>query len=417
MKSVFHKKDIINTDEASALLKKTEFLKTATEDCPIEQAYHRVLAEDIFSPEDLPGFSRSTMDGYAVFAEDTYGASEASPAYLSISGRILMGKGADFTLKRGQAAEIPTGGMLPEGANAVVMYEHTNRIDDSMVEILKPVASGENIIRADEDIKKGELVLTAGHRLRPQDIGALAGVGITVVRVFKRPVVSIISTGDEIVPPDEPIGPGKVRDINSYNLYGLVMDAGGIPKKKGIIRDDPERLESVLMDAISSSDMVLITGGSSVGERDYTAELISKLGKPGILFHGVAIKPGKPLIAASAEGKPVFGLPGHPAAVTVCFNNFIKPVLKTIAGENPKGHLKLCSTRAYFSRNLSSNPGREEHIRVRLIYSDSGLPIAEPVLGKSGLIKTLVEADGVVVIPKGVNGLYEGQEVEVILFQ
>ncbi len=416
MKSVFKKKDIISTEEALLLLRKTSFSGTSVELCPIEHAYGRVLAEDILSPEDLPGFNRSTMDGYAVYAEDTYGASDSSPAYLTVTGRIHMGKEANFSIKRGEAAEIPTGGMLPDGANAVIMYEHTNRVDESMVEVLKPVAAGENIIRADEDIRKGEAVLQAGHRLRPQDIGALAGLGITSVRVFKKPVVSIISTGDEIVPPNEPIGPGKVRDINSYNLYGLIMQTGGIPKKMGIIKDDFEKLRAVLSNAFNTSDMILITGGSSVGERDYTAELISELGNPGIIFHGVAIKPGKPLIAAACSGKPVFGLPGHPAAVTVCFDNFIKPVLKRIAGESIEEDFKTCRVKAFFSRNLSSNQGREEHIRVKLFYKDHTL-VAEPVLGKSGLIKTLVDSDGIVVIPKGVNGLYEGQEVEVKLFQ
>ncbi len=416
MSGVFKKRDIIPPEEALCLLKEAGFKVVGKEVCMIENAYGRVLAEDILSSEDLPGFNRSTMDGFAVFAEDTYGASDSSPAYLTIAGRIAMGEVADISLKRGEAAEIPTGGMLPEGANAVVMYEHTNRVDESMIEVLKPVASGENVIRADEDIKKGETVLHAGHRLRPQDIGALAGIGITTVSVFKMPLVSIISTGDEIVPPDEPLGPGKVRDINSYNLYGLIKESGGIPKKMGIIRDEPEKLKAVLTEALSTSDMVLITGGSSVGERDYTARLINELGSPGIIFHGVAIKPGKPLIAGIAGGRPVFGLPGHPAAVTVCFNSFIKPVLKTIAGESKDEDFKACRVRASFSRNLSSNPGREEHVRVRLFYKDDTL-LAEPVLGKSGLIKTLVEADGVVVIPRGVNGLYEGQEVEVILFQ
>ncbi|RMG74012.1 MAG: molybdopterin molybdenumtransferase MoeA [Nitrospirae bacterium] len=415
MKGIFKDRDVITVEKAISLLMEAQLKTVEDELTSIDNAYGLVLSEDVYSPEDLPGFSRSTMDGYAVNAEDTYGASEASPAYLTITARVQMGKEADFSLSRGEAAEIPTGGMLPEGANAVVMFEHTNRVDETMIEVLRPVAIGENIIRADEDIKRGELVLTRGHRLRPQDIGALAGLGITRIRTYRKPLVSILCTGDEIVPPQEPIAPGRVRDINSYNLYGLIVEAGGIPKKMGIIRDEPERLKEVLLKACSESDMVLVTGGSSVGERDFTARLISELGKPGILFHGVSIKPGKPLIGAVANGKPIFGLPGHPAAVTVCFENFVRPVLKKIGGESLKEKVKDCTVKALFTRNLSSNPGRQEHVRVKL-YHQQGRLMAEPVLGKSGLIKTLVESDGVVIIPKGSNGLYEGQEVEVRLF-
>lgn len=412
MKDVFEKKSFMPVDEALEVLLRQSYRIVKTEKVKIENAYQRVLAEDIFSPEDLPGFNRSTMDGYAVYAEDTYGATDTSPAYLSVIGEITMGKAPEIKLSRGEAIQIPTGGMLPEGANAVVMFEHTNRIDETLLEVYRSVARGENIIRADEDIKRGELVLSKGHRLRPQDIGALAGLGITQIEVYKKPLVAIISTGDEIVPASSAIEPGKVRDINSFNLDGLLRQNGAVAKKMGIINDDLDLLRKVLDEAFKISDMVLITGGSSVGIRDFTSRLIDELGNPGIVFHGVAIKPGKPIIGAVADGKPVFGLPGHPAAVTVSFESFVKPVLGIISGQNNAKNKVRPTVKAILTRNLSSSTGREDHIRVKLKV-ENGIVKAIPVLGKSGLIKTLVEADGLVVIPKDCNGLYEGQEVEV----
>ncbi len=416
MKDVFDKKSFLPVNQALEILLRQPYRMVDTERVRIEEAYQRVLAEDILSPEDLPGFNRSTMDGYAVYAEDTYGASDTAPAYLNVVGEITMGEAPDIVLSRGEAAQIPTGGMLPKGANAVVMFEHTNRVDETLLEVYRPVARGENIIRADEDIKKGELVLKTGHLLRPQDIGALAGLGITEIEVYKRPIVAIISTGDEIVPASSPIAPGKVRDINSFNLDGLLRQNGAIAKKMGIINDDLDLLRKVLKEAFTLADMVLITGGSSVGVRDYTSRLIDELGNPGILFHGVAIKPGKPIIAALADGKPIFGLPGHPAAVTVSFESFVKPVLKLISGHKDPNHKRQPLIRAVLTRNLSSSTGREDHVRVKLV-EENGTLKAVPVLGKSGLIKTLVEADGLIVIPRDCNGLYEGQEVEVIPFQ
>jgi molybdopterin molybdotransferase len=403
--------------EAIEILQAQPIHTTPTETVSIEKAYKRVLAEDIISPEELPGFARSSMDGFALSAEDTFGASESMPSYLRVVGNIKMGEKPTFKINRGEAATVATGGMLPEGADAVLMLEHTNRVDAETIEVLKQVAPGENVIGPDEDIKKGEKILQKGHRLRSQDIGALAGIGILQVRVYKRPVVAIISTGDEIVPPQKKPLPGQVRDINSYNLVGLIEDAGGIGVKKGIIRDNREELKNALLEAASTSDMVLITGGSSVGTGDYTEEVINDLGSPGVLFHGVMMKPGKPLIGAFMDKVAVFGLPGHPAAVTVCFEVFVKPLLRKISGEKVPPYIPEKKTvKAYLSRNLSSTLGREDYIRVNLREKDGRL-VAEPILGKSALIRTLVYADGMVVIPKDSNGIYEGQEVEVMLFE
>ncbi len=417
MKDLLGRDEALTVEEALRLLNEQKLGVPGVESISIENAFGRVLSRDIISPENLPGFNRSTMDGYAVNSTDTFGASDTMPVYLQVKGQVLMGHKPEIKLQRGEACQIPTGGMLPEGTDAVVMFEYTNRLDNEMVEIMKTVSPFENIIRLDEDVKEGETVLRCGHRLRPQDIGALAGLGILEVEAYKKPVVAIISTGDEVVSPDKPISMGEVRDINSYNLSGMISACHAVPLKKGIVKDDLDKLREIVKQALSGSDMVLITGGSSVGVADYTAKVINELGTPGVLFHGVAMKPGKPVIGGIVNGKPVFGLPGHPAAITVSFETFIEPLLIKLSCEiqNPLLPSRRI-VRALFSRNLSSTAGREEHIRV-YIERRSGALYAVPVLGKSGLIRTLVRADGIVVVPMNKSGIYEGEEVEVRLFK
>ncbi len=417
MKDLLGREEAVTVEKALSLLLEQALQLPSTESAGIENAYGRVLSADVISPEDLPGFNRSTMDGYAVDSTDTFGASDSMPAYLTVAGEVHMGTKPDFSLTRGEAAVIPTGGMLPDGADAVVMYEHTNRVGEDILEVMKAVAPNENVILADEDVKEGEVILRAGQRLRPQDIGALAGLGILDIEVFRRPVVAIVSTGDEVVPPGKPRTAGEGRDINSYNLAGLIIRGGGTPLKKGIISDNIDLLRATVRESMQESHMVLISGGSSVGTRDYTSKVIDELGTPGILFHGVSIKPGKPLIGGMVNGTPLFGLPGHPAAVSVCFETFIEPLLKRISGEKRRKN-RLPSGRtvkAFFGRNLSSSTGREDHIRVAIELKDNGL-WARPILGKSGLIRTLVDADGTVVIPLNKNGIYEGETVVVNLF-
>jgi molybdopterin molybdotransferase len=384
--------------------------------CDISDSYERVLAEDISSPEEMPAFARSTVDGFAVRASDTFGATEGLPAYLTVTHEIFMGKAADFSLKKGSVAKIPTGGMLPEGADAVIMFEHTQSADETTVEILKPVAPMENVISAGEDVRKGELILKRGSKLRPQDVAALAGVGITRVAVYEKPRVAIISTGDEIVPSGHPLKLGQVRDINSFNLAGLIKAHGGVPVKKGIFRDVYEVIGDVLVQSLKEAEIVIITGGSSVGTMDMTAKVIQSIGTPGVLFHGVTLKPGKPTMGGVVQGIPVFGLPGHPAAVTVCFELFIAPVLRRLTGVIEKEHIKKKRTlNARIAKNVSSGAGREEHIRVALEEREGEL-WAVPVLGKSGLIRTFVLADGTIIIPAQVRGIQEGEMVEVVLF-
>ena len=274
------------------------------------------------------------MDGFAVNAADTFGATEGVPAYVTIKGEILMGEQPDFVLGKNEVAQIATGGMLPKGADAVVMLEYTQRIDEKMIEVVKPVSPGEHVIEAGEDARKNELVVKSGHRLRPQDIGALAGLGITNVWVYEKPRVSILSTGDEIVPADQT---DQARAGTGYQfLYagGINHAAGGIPIKRGILADTYETIKDVVDMSLRESDMILISGGSSVGAKDMTARVINETGRPGVLFHGVSLKPGKPTIGGVINDIPVFGLPGHPAAVMVCFDIFIRPVLKIQSGEN-----------------------------------------------------------------------------------
>lgn len=398
----------------------------------IEESYGRVLSADQVSPEDLPAFSRSTMDGYAVRAGDTFGASEGSPAYLDVRYDIPMGTEPGFTLEEGVTARIATGGMLPRGADAVLMLEDAQAVDERTIEALKAVAPGDNVIQRAEDVIKGETVLRRGHRIRPQDAAALAGIGIIEIPVYSRPVVSIISTGDEIVPADAPTpGAGRVRDINSYNLAGLVLSDGAEPVGRGIVKDEYGPIRDMFKAALESSDMVLVSGGSSVGARDMTAKVIDEAGAPGVLFHGVSMRPGKPLISGMVGAKPVFGLPGHPAAVTVCYERFIRPVLRVLCGElgTVSGSAKR-TLKARMARSLSSQAGREEYVRVSLQTDGNeeggeggkggkggkGGLVAVPILGKSGLITTLVRAVGTVLIPFGSQGVQEGEEVEVELF-
>lgn len=409
--------EAISAERARVIVGSLPIAPSAVETIPLEDSFGRVLASDVHSPEDLPGFPRSTVDGYAVQSSDTFGCAETLPAYLTVRGKVVMGVVPGSGLSTGEAMYIPTGGMIPEGADAVVMIEHVQSAEDGIIEVLKAVGPSENIIRANEDIARNELVLKKGCRLRPQDVGALAGIGIDKVTVFKRPVVAVVSTGDEVVPVDSPMRPGQVRDVNSYNLAGLIIESGAVPVLVGIVPDDFDELQEAVSRALVDSDLVLVSGGSSVGVKDMTARIFENLEPGGVLVHGVAVKPGKPLIAGLVRGKPVFGLPGHPAAVTVCFLNFVAPVIvKMACEERTAGTWVHESVSAVLSKNVSSAPGREDHIRVSLRW-DSGTLFADPILGKSGLIRTLVMADGIFVVPSQAQGIGKGERVEVRLFR
>jgi len=424
VKDMLGRSGVVSREDALKILYEHFLLSDPPrEEVSISEALGRVLAEGISSPINLPEFDRSTMDGYAVRSTDTFGAAESRPVLLAVVGDILMGTLPDRPIAKGETMKIATGGALPEGSDAVVMFEHAQPINAASIEVVKPVAPFENVVQTGDDIKKGELILNRGHRMRPQDMSALASVGITHISVMRRPRVAIISTGNEIVPADSVPGPGQIRDSNSYNLEGLISQAGGVPVKKGIIRDEYAGLRETLNAAISDSDLVLMTGGSSVGTADMTARVINDAGHPGVLVHGVSIRPGKPLaigLVGSPHGHvPVFGLPGHPAAVSICFEIFVRPLLCRMSGEIPNPILEgvppFRTIKARLARSIASSPGREDHVRVTLEMRDDVL-WARPVFGASGLISTLVKAVGTVVIPATKIGIETGEEVEVRLF-
>jgi len=388
------------------------FLKVDTQFLPVQNSPGRILATDVASDINIPDFSRSTMDGYAVRAKSTFGASEANPAYFTIKGAIAMGETPIFSIGPEEAVRIPTGGMLPKGADSVVMIEHTDAIDETMLEVYRSVAPGQHVVGIGEDIQKDRIILAKGTRIRPQETGLLAALGIQSVSVYRRPTVAVISTGDELIPIDETPSGGKIRDINSYTLAGLVEEAGGIPLRFGIVCDDFDRLRETCSQAVSQADMVLISGGSSVGTRDFTIDVISSLPDSDILVHGISISPGKPTILGRVGNKMFWGLPGHVVSAMVVFKMVVRPFMDRISGRSsanaPPHHIP-----ARLSRNIASAQGRTDYIRVRLVYKDQEL-WAEPVIGKSGLISTMVKADGLIEIELNTEGLDQGGVVKVI---
>lgn len=384
----------------------------AVETVELRMALHRVCAADVCCPEDLPPFDRSAVDGYAVRAADTFGASASLPAYLQLGAEVRMGGIADLPIQPGQAAYVPTGGMIPPGADAVVMVEQTSRAEGGVLEVVRPGAPGEHLIRAGDDARAGEVVVPAGRRLSPQHLGALASLGLTEIDVFVTPQVAIIPTGDELVAPNAEPGPGQIRDINSTALAGAVVEAGGEPELFEIVRDQPERLRGAIDRARRCSSLVLVAGGSSVGERDWTLQVMMESPGAELLVHGVAIRPGKPLIVVACGEALLVGLPGNPISALIVFNEFIAPYLRRLGGETGERPPRAC--RARLTRSISSEPGKEDYIRVRLTRSAAGW-IAEPLLGKSSLLRTLVQADGLVTLPAGLTGIEEGAEVDVVL--
>ncbi len=380
---------------------------------PTAQALDRVLAETIVAPHPMPHFARSAVDGYAVHAAETVGASEALPAYLTVVGEVKMGASPDLTIGPGEAALIHTGSALPTGADAVVMVERTQPAGPDEVEILRSVAVGENVIPVGEDVRKGERVLEAGKRLRPQELGGLMGLGIVEVAVTRRPRVAIIATGDELVEPWQQPGPNQVRDLNSTAIAALVERNGGQPLPQGIVPDRAEVLERVARTALEEADVLVITAGSSASVRDMTADVINRLGKPGVFVHGVPIRPGKPTILARCNGKPVMGLPGNPVSAMNAARLFLVPLLWHLQGTPsppPRGAL-----RARLTHNIPATPGRETYVPVRLERSAEGEWLAHPLFGESNLIFLLVRGDGLIRIPLGATGVPQGAEVEVEL--
>lgn len=379
------------------------------EEIILTDAVNRILAHDVVAEENVPDFNRSTVDGYAVRAEDTFGCSESIPAILTISGEILMGGEAGEKLNAGECRIIPTGGAVPEGSDSIVMVEHTESYGDGTVGIFKPAASGMNMVYRGDDVHPGKVVMKAGRKIKGPDIGALAALGYSKLTVKKKPVVGIISTGDELVDITETPLLGQTRDVNSYTLNSFCVQAGAEPMNYGIIRDEEELLDAALTKALAECDMVLISGGSSVGTKDATYRIISSKGE--MLLHGIAVKPGKPTIMGICDGKPVIGLPGHPAASYYVSEIFVKEVIARLQGRTLNRH----AIRAVLSSTVGANHGRTQYTGVVLRYQD-GVLYADPIHSKSGLISSLSQADGYFCIERDSEGVSAGDEIEVFQF-
>ncbi len=401
-------------EEVLALYRR--FSPTASEDVGLLDAAGRVLARPLSAPEDVPSFPRAAMDGYAVRAQDTFGASPGLPQYLKIKGEVAMGVVPDKAVEAGEALRLPTGGMLPEGADAVVMVEYTAEHPDQTLEVRRPVAPGENVLQPGEDVRRGEGLFPAGRCLRPQDVGLLAALGVISVPVHRRPQVAIISSGDEIVPVSQTPGPAQVRDSNAYLIAAQVEEGGGEPSLWGIVADDYHALRDTLAAALEEADLLLVSGGSSVGTRDLALAAIQDLPEAEVLVHGVSIRPGKPTILAAVGGKPLLGLPGHPASAAVVMHVLGQPLLARLAGRQQAPSAPGSTVQAKLSRNLAGATGREDFVRVRLRQQD-GILWADPILGPSALLSPMVKSDGLVMIPLGVEGLNQGEEVAVQLFK
>ncbi len=385
--------------------------RTPAQPVPVASALHRVPAGPVTAPHALPGFARSTVDGYAVRAADTYGASEGLPGYLQVTGAVLMGAEPAITVGTGTAVGMPTGGVLPPGADAVVMVEYTQQVMPGTIEVVRPVAPGEGIVRADEDAAQGAELVPAGRPLRAQDLAMLAAAGVTAVSVHARPRVTVFSTGDEVVSPEvTTLRPGQVRDATAVALTAMVAQAGGEPVQGGIVADDPQALETALRAALATSDLIVISAGSSVGVRDETAGVVRRLGPPGIWCHGLAIRPGKPTLLAECTGVPVIGLPGNPRSALVVFRLLGVPLVRLVGGCTMPPPDPV--VRARLARDLPSATGRLDVVQVRVTGG-----VATPVFGLSALLSVLTAADGYVIIPEEATGLDAGTDVDVTIYR
>jgi molybdopterin molybdotransferase len=404
----------VTPDEARAAL--ADFAPVGTERVRVAEAAGRVLAQDLTAAGELPHFDRANMDGYAVRAADTFGASESVPAYLRLVGTISMGAAARRPLGKGEAVRISTGGMLPPGADAVVMIEHTDEVADGQVEVHRGVSPWQHVVRVGDDVHRGDPIFARGRRLRAHDLGALTGVGITRVLVHRRPRIALIATGDEIVPPEQRPRPGQIRNVNQYSLRAMIAEAGGLPRDLGLVPDRPQRLKVALGRALAAADCAMISGGSSVGAKDMTLDVIASFPNSATLFHGIQVAPGKPTILARARGKPVLGLPGHPVSALVIFSRFGAPLVRLLGGETAASAFSDARVvQAVLAENVASEIGREDWVRVTLERRDEGL-LARPMRGKSAQIMSLVKADGMVRVPLTDEGIEAGTRVEVVLF-
>lgn len=384
------------------------------EEAVLLEAYNRVLAEDVVSTLDIPPFSRSTVDGYAVRAEDTAGADENQPATLKVTGYVDIGEQPKVAVGKGEAVEIVTGAPIPLGADAAVMVEDTGR-EDSELHIYSPASANLNVMKAGSDIKKGEVALKKGKVLGSSEIGVLAALGLTTVTVRKYPMIAVLSTGGEVTALGKPLSAGKIYDINSYSLCTAVTESGGKPVFFGAVPEDKAALSKTLHTALASADMVITSGGVSVGPKDYTPQIVDALGKPGLVVYGIAVKPGKPTAVGFVGEKPVFSLPGHPTSALLIYYLLARPLVQQLAGR-PVTAMK--TVKAVAGARMFSAKGRRTFVMVRLLFDESCRLIAEPVeSGLSGAITTLAKADGFVEIPENEQFVDADQEVAVVLFR
>ncbi len=393
---------------------KQHFHPLETEAVSLEEAGGRCLAEAVHAGEDVPGFNRSTVDGYAVSARETFGAQEGLPAIFECSGEVLMGQPAEKALDPGACCLVHTGGMLPQGADAVVMVEDTE-VSGTHVNCFRQIAPGENVIHRGEDLRRGETALPAGRLLRAPELGLLASLGAAEVMVHRMPVMGLLSTGDELVPTQTAPGalpPGRIRDSNSPALAYLGAQNGARVISGGILTDSFDVFLEKSRALLAEVDFLVLSGGSSVGTRDFSARTMQELGQPGLLVEGVSIQPGKPTLLANCGGKPVLGLPGHPVSALVVFSLFGSAIISRLAGREAR--LYEPTVQAVLTRNVPSRSGRTDYVRVKLEQGSKGA-LAAPVFGRSGMLRTLAEADGVIAIPAEKEGLAEGERVEVYL--
>lgn len=382
---------VISVESARTILNQIAE-KTTDETVSLLESGGRILRTDITSEIDIPGFDRSTVDGFAVLASDTIGAGESIPAMLHLTGKVEMGVEPSKVVTSGTCMYIPTGAYLPAGADAVVMIEYAEAMGDDIL-VTKPVAVGDNIVHRGEDFSVEKSALFSGTRITSREMGVLAACGVTDVLVAQKPRVAIISTGNELIKISEIPGPGQIRDVNTYLCAGFVTECGGIPIIIGTIPDERELLEQALVDALEKSDIILISGGSSKGERDMCADIISSKGE--LLVHGIALSPGKPTIIGKINNKPVIGLPGHPASAYIVLTALVKDVIFAMTGE--KSSPPLMS--GILTSPVPSAKGREDYIRV-FLENDK----VTPVFGKSGLTNTLIKSDGLLRIPADLEG-------------
>lgn len=403
--------NVISVDDSRKILMDNfgdyEFL---TQEVDLDNCLNRILGEDIYSTIDVPEFNRSTVDGYGIKVEDSHGSNQSIPSIINILGEVHMGEEALGSIKSGETYYVPTGGMIPEGANGVIMIENTELMDEKTLLLYKPISQGDNIVYKGDDIKKGELALEKGRRITPEVVGVLAALGISKVKVFMKPSFYIISTGDEIIDINEELTMGKIRDINSYTLASLIENLGGVVVGKSIVKDDYNLLKAEVEKAIDLSDIVLISGGSSVGTKDYTHKVIDSFNGKGVLIHGLAIKPGKPTIIGEGKSKLICGLPGHPVSSIVVFKALIEDFIRkklNIGEITPR-------VKAIMDFNFPSDPGKETYQMVKLREED-GVFYGTPTFGKSGMISLLSNSHGYIIMKSHEEGIYKGEEREVFL--